>query len=164
MVFIPATQFSSDNRLQQIHDKMHEDAEEPRFSRLKLESVRFERTPSGKCSAVVELRCEDGSKLLGMADGHASALGELRLTAEATLRALKAFLPSAIRLEVLGVKPLRVFDANIIIVAVGTSGEGRVPGKLLGTDSADIDPIRATAKAVLNATNRLVYATITTKV
>jgi hypothetical protein len=151
-------------RLHHTPHKEQEDAEEPRFSRLKLESVRFNRTPSGKCSAVVELRCEDGSKLLGMADGHASALGELRLTAEATLRALKAFLPSAIRLEVLGVKPLRVFDANIIIVAIGTSGEGRVPGKLLGTDLADIDPIRATAKAVLNATNRLVYSTVASRV
>ena len=139
------------------------EAEEPRFSRLKLESVRFDRTPSGRCSAVVELRCEDGTKLLGMAEGNASALGELRLTAEAALRALKAFLPSSLRMEILGVKPLRVFDANIIIVAVGTSGEGRVPGKLLGSDLADIDPIKATAKAVLNATNRLVYATIASK-
>jgi hypothetical protein len=99
-----------------------------------------------------------------MAEGNAGALGELRLAAEAVLRAIKAFLPSTIRLEILGVKPLRVFDANIIIVAVGASGEGRVPGKLLGTDLAEDDPIRATAKAVLNATNRLVFAHIASKV
>jgi hypothetical protein len=141
----------------------HREGEEPRFSRLKLETVRFDRTPSGRCSAKVELRCEDGSMLLGMAEGHASAIGELRLAADATLRALKAILPDTIRLEILGVKPLRVFDANIVIVAVGTSGDGRAPAKLLGSDLADTDPIKATTKAVLNATNRLVYATLVSR-
>jgi hypothetical protein len=138
--------------------------EEVRHPRLRLESVRFERTPSGHCSATVELKTEDGSRLLGMAEGSASALGELRLTADAALRAIRAFLPSTIRLEILGVKPLRVFDANIVIVAVDISGEGRPPGKLLGSDLADTDPIRATAKAVLNATNRLVYAKMMSRV
>jgi hypothetical protein len=108
----------------------------------------------------VELRTAEGATLLGLAEGNASQLGELRLTADATLRALKAFLPSSLKLEILGVKPLRVFDANIVIVAVGTSGEGRIPSKLLGSDLADADPIRATAKAVLNATNRVVYVTL----
>jgi hypothetical protein len=151
--------------VQQIfREKEHGDADDPRYSRLKLESVVFDRTPSGRCSAIVELRTDDGSKMVGMAEGNAGALGELRLTAEAALRALRAFLPSTIRLEVLGVKPLRVFDSNIIIVAVGTSGEGRVPGTLLGTDLADDDPIRATAKAVLNATNRVVFAHVASKV
>ena len=149
--------------MQTIFSESEHGGEEQRFSRLKLETVLFDRTPSGRCTAAVELKHEDGTKLMGMAEGHAGALGELRLVAEATLRALKAYLPSTIRLEILGVKPLRVFDANIIIVAVGTSGEGRVPGKLLGTDLADIDPIRATAKAVLNSTNRLVYATMAAK-
>jgi hypothetical protein len=137
-----------------------EEPDKQRYFRLKLESVHFDRTPSGRCSARVELRSEEGSLLLGMADGHASALGELRLTADATLRALKAILPSSLRLEILGVKQMRVFDVNIVIVAVGTGGEGKAPGKLLGTDLADADPIRATARAVLNATNRVVYATL----
>lgn len=138
--------------------------EEARHPRLRLETVRFERTPTGHCSATVELRTEDGSRLLGMAEGSASALGELRLTADAALRAIRAFLPSTIRLEILGVKQLRVFDANIVIVAVDVSGDGRPHGKLLGSDLADSDQIRATAKAVLNATNRLVYATLMSRV
>jgi hypothetical protein len=134
--------------------------DEPRYSRLKLESVHFTRTPSGRCSARVELRSDDGSRLVGMAEGHASALGELRLAADAALRALQAVLPGTLRLEVLGVKQLRVFDANIVIVAVGTSGNGSAPTRLLGSDLADSDPIRATAKAVLHATNRLVHASM----
>jgi hypothetical protein len=145
-------------------DSGNNDRDHARAPRLKLETVSFQRTPSGRCSARVELSYHDGSRLLGMSEGHASALGELRLTAEATVRALSAALPGDLRLEVLGVKPLRVFDANIVIVAVGTTGDNRAPAKLLGTDLADNDPIRATAKAVLNATNRLVGATVTSRV
>ena len=93
--------------------------------------------------------------MLGMAEGNASAIGELRMMADATLRALKAWFPSTTKLEILGVKPLRVFDANIVIVAVGMSSDDGPPSKLIGSDLADTDPIMATAKAVLNATNRV---------
>jgi hypothetical protein len=146
--------------IEDLDVELHEGLEEPRLPRLRLESVRFDRTPSGRCSAVVELRSVDGSKLVGMAEGHASAIGELRLAADASLRALRAFLPSSFHLEILGVKPMRVFDANIVIVAVGASQDGKPPLKLLGSDLAEADPIRATAKAVLHATNRLVYAVL----
>lgn len=129
------------------------------MSQLKRERLRFtgfamNRTPSGLCNAEVNLEWLDGAKVSGHAKGHTSPMGDYRIAAEATLRALEQFAKDALKFELVGVKAMRAFDANVVIVAVHVlRGEG--PKRLLGAHLAETDPMRSTVLAVLNATNRI---------
>jgi hypothetical protein len=129
------------------------------LSQLKRERLRFAgldvtRTPSGQCAADVHLEWLDGMRVTGRASGHTSPLGEYRIAAEAALRALEQFSGDALQFELIGVKALRVFDANVVIVAIHVvRGDG--PRRLLGAHLAENEPMRSTVLAVLNATNRL---------
>lgn len=128
-------------------------------SQLKRERLRFtgfamNRTPSGLCNAEVSLEWLEGTKVTGTAKGHTSPMGDYRIAADATLRALEQFAQGALQFELVGVKAMRAFDANVVIVAVHVlRGEG--PKRLLGAHLAETDPMRSTVLAVLNATNRL---------
>jgi hypothetical protein len=89
-------------------------------------------------------------------------MGDLRVAAEAALHALENFAGGALAFELAGIKALRAFDANIVIVAVGLrKGEG--PTRLLGSYLAEQDPVRAAVVAVLNATNRILGNFISTR-
>jgi hypothetical protein len=130
--------------------------------RLRFTNFRFVRTPSGLCTAEVELEWLDGVTVVGKASGQSSPMGDLRIAAEAALRALESFSGGAIEFELAGVKALRAFDANIVIVALGLRrGEG--PQRLLGSYLAERDPVRAAVISVLNATNRLLGNFIATR-
>ncbi len=130
--------------------------------RLRFSNFGFTRTPSGRCSAEVELEWVDGVRVVGRADGQTSELGDLRISAEAALRALESFSDQALVFELIGVKLLRAFDANVVIVSVGVKrGEG--PGKLLGCYLAERDIPRGAVLAVLNATNRVLGNFIATR-
>lgn len=129
------------------------------LSQLKRERLRFtgfsmNRTPSGQCAAEVNLEWLDGATVTGHARGHTSPMGDYRIAAEATLRALEMFSKGALQFELVGVKAMRAFDANVVIVAVHViRGEG--PKRLLGAHLAESDPMRSTVLAILNATNRI---------
>jgi hypothetical protein len=128
--------------------------------RLRFTNFRFVRTPSGLCTAEVELEWLDGVTVVGKASGQSSPMGDLRIAAEAALRALENFSGGAV--ELAGVKALRAFDANIVIVALGLrKGDG--PQRLLGSYLAERDPVRAAVISVLNATNRLLGNFIATR-
>jgi hypothetical protein len=130
--------------------------------RLRFSAFRFVRTPSGLCTAEVELEWVDGVTVVGRASGQSSPMGDLRVAAEAALKALESFAGGALSFELAGIKALRAFDANIVIVAVGLrKGEG--PQRLLGAYLAESDPVRAAVVAVLNATNRLLGNFIATR-
>lgn len=130
--------------------------------RLRFSAFRFVRTPSGVCTAEVELEWVDGVKVVGRASGQSSPMGDLRVAAEAGLKALESFAGGALEFELAGIKALRAFDANIVIVALGLKkGEG--PQRLLGAYLAESDPVRAAVVAVLNATNRLLGNFIATR-
>jgi len=130
--------------------------------RLRFAEFRFARTPSGVCTAEVELEWVDGVTVKGRASGQSSPMGDLRVAAEAALKALESFAGGAMEFELAGIKALRAFDANIVIVAVGVrKGEG--PQRLLGSYLAERDPVRAAVVAVLNATNRLLGNFIATR-
>ena len=130
--------------------------------RLRFVDFHFTRTPAGQCTAEVELEWLEGSRVRGTASGQSSPMGDLRIAAEAALRALETFTEGGLQLELIGIKAMRAFDANIIIVSVGVlRGEG--PRKLLGCYLAERDPIRASVVAVLNATNRLLGNFIATR-
>ena len=130
--------------------------------RLRFSNFGFTRTPSGRCSAEVELEWVDGVRVAGRAEGQTSELGDLRISAEAALRALESFSDQALVFELIGVKLLRAFDANVVIVSVGVKrGEG--PGKLLGCFLAERDIPRGAVLAILNATNRVLGNFIATR-
>src|SRR5690606_12905926 len=123
--------------------------------RLRLDDFRFWRTQAGQCFAEVELAHLDDLKVVGRATGASSPTGDLRTAAEATLRAMENFTKGGVRLDLLGVKSLRAFDASVVIVAVSARRDGKVQ-QLLGCFLAEQDPIRGAVFAVLNATNRII--------
>jgi hypothetical protein len=135
---------------------------ETKRERLRFSDFQFTRTPSGICSAEVQLEWVDGVTVTGKATGQSSPMGDLRVAAEASLKALESFSGGVFAFELAGIKALRAFDANIVIVAVGLrKGEG--PQRLLGSYLAERDPVRAAVVAVLNATNRLLGNFIATR-
>jgi hypothetical protein len=130
--------------------------------RLRFSDFRFTRTPSGQCACEVELEWVDGVRVVGKANGQSSPMGDLRIAADAALRALEMFSGSALQFELVGVKLLRAFDANVVIVSVNVKrGEG--PPRLLGCYLAEHDAIRGIVLAVLNATNRVLGNFIATR-
>lgn len=130
-----------------------------RRERLRFTSFSFTRSPSAFCKASVELEWMGGERFLGRAEGNASPAGDLRLAAEATLRAISQFSKGAISFEVLGVKALRAFDANVVIVSVLARREG-AEQRLLGCHLADEDSLRSAVLATLQATNRILGAAV----
>ena len=124
-----------------------------RRERLKFSDFRFTRTPAGQCSAQVSLEW-DGSVYVGRASGQSSPLGDFRVAADAAIRALEDFAKGAMHFELVGVKHVRAFDANLLIVSVSLR-EDQVLTRLVGCYLAETDTRRGAAMAVLNATNRV---------
>ena len=115
--------------------------------RLKFTDFKFRRTPGGKCSAEVELEWIDGIRVRGTSAGQSSATVDLRVAADAALRAIETFSDNSLEFELVGVKSVRAFDATVVIVSVNVrKGEG--PKKLLGACLAEDDPVRGAAVAV----------------
>ena len=122
--------------------------------RLRLTGYRCVRTPASVCRVEVELEDGAGNRATGTAQGALAVNGELRIAADATLRALESARPGLPKFDLLGVKTLRAFDANVVIVAVATQRMG-VPTRLLGCVQSAGDLDRAAVLAVLDATNRV---------
>jgi hypothetical protein len=127
-----------------------------------LSNFSFNRTQAGQCAAEVELEWLDNERITGKSRGQSSPMVDLRIAAEAALQAIENFSKGELKFELLGVKALRAFDANVVIVSVEvTRGDG--PRRLLGSYLAEGDPIRAAVVAVLNATNRVLGNFIATR-
>lgn len=122
--------------------------ERPRFSEF-----RFDRLPNGRCRATVVLAWPEREQATGKAEGLASPSGDLRCAAEACISALAQGVPE-IRFDLLGIKAVRAFDANLVIVSLG--GPGQNGRRLVGTSVAGSDLARGAVLAVLHATNRLI--------
>ena len=128
-------------------------------SRLRFEGLRHEITPD--VSGIVSVRLEWGGQTY---EGSASCLqtpqGVIKAASQATL---SAALPSArsatkngIELDVVGVKAVRAFDGWVVVTRInGAAGNERL--RLLGAApcEAEGDLPNAAAKAVLNASNRV---------
>ncbi|HEU4565132.1 MAG TPA: hypothetical protein VFS05_10805 [Gemmatimonadaceae bacterium] len=132
-----------------------------RRERLRLADYRFARTPDGRCSAEIALELE-GTEVRGRSSGLSNPLVDLRVAAEATLQALQSYTEGSYGLELIGVKAVRAFDANVIIVSVAMK-QGAGPRRLLGVALVEEDPARGAVLAVLNATNRVLGNFITTR-
>lgn len=127
---------------------------DPRAARLRFTGFTFQRHPSGQGVAEVTLEWHDGEQYRGRAEGISSAWGDLRLTAEATLRAIAEFTKHQDVFELVGAKSMRAFDANVVMVSVIGRRDGR-PQQLLGCRIAEGDLLRSAVMATLQATNRM---------
>lgn len=131
-----------------------------RRERLSFGSFTFTRSPAGRCTVQVELEY-DGKKYVGKREGQSSPIGDLRLGAEAALEAVESFADRTLGLELMGVKLVRAFDSNVIIVSC-CQRTARTT-RLVGCYLADRDAVRGAALAVLNATNRVLGNYLTTR-
>ena len=130
--------------------------------RLRFTDFSFQRSPSGLCVAEVSLGWHDGSTIRGRASGQSGPMGDLRLAADAALRALEQFSNHELLFELIGVKLVRAFDENLVIVSIAMRGE-QGPTRLIGAYLAADDVTRGAAVAVLNATNRVLGNYVATR-
>ena len=128
--------------------------EQLKRERLRLTRVDATHTMTGHCAVEVELEWLEGQRVVGRAQGQASTAGDLRIAALAATDALERFSGGALSFDLTGVKAIRAFDANVVIVSIAVR-RGPGPTRLLGSHLAEADPIRSTVIAVLNATNRV---------
>ena len=133
-----------------------------RRGRLRLTRVESTRSPTGQCVVEVELEFIEGQRVVGRSQGQASNAGELRIAALAAIAALEKFVEGAFTFELTGIKGLRAFDANIVIVSLAMK-DGGAGQRLLGSYLADADLVRSSVIAVLNATNRVLGNYIATR-
>src|SRR3954468_22175113 len=85
--------------------------------RLKFQDFTMQRTPSGRVNC--EVRLTYGEDVVsGSASGTSSPAGDVRLGADAALRALEVFTAGDLKFELVGVKAVRAFDSNVVIVSI----------------------------------------------
>ena len=142
----------SDDRL--VEDPDTNTASAARQERLRFSDFSFQRTPSGRVTCRVTLEFGLTEFTSGTLEGHTSPAGDIRLGAEAAIRALEIFTEGRITFELVGVKIVRAFDANIVITSIIQNGDDG-PDRLLGCYLAESDQVRGAALSVLNATNRV---------
>ncbi|WP_353265267.1 hypothetical protein [Gemmatimonas sp.] len=125
-------------------------------SRLRLVRCQIERRPAARSRVSVEfegpwftgpLVCEQ--------EGTTCPGGDLRLAARATLDALTTATQDALRFDLVGVKPSRAFDTNVMLVAVMVHCADEST-KVLGVAVEEDNDVLATVRATLHAVNRFV--------
>jgi hypothetical protein len=94
-----------------------------------------------------------GREFHGTATGEKGDAVELRTIAAASLEAVASIVPSELHVKLAGVKQVRAFDADMVVISLYRSDES--PHNLVGAVVTGQDLHRATAVAVLNALNRL---------
>jgi hypothetical protein len=124
-------------------------APEPR-RRVRFVAARLTTPRTGRALAQVELEW-GGQTYRDEVEGETGAAVELRLAAQATLRALEAILNGRMQFGLVGIKSFRAFDTDVIVVLLRTENVHALIGASLATG----DPHRSAALAVLNATNRV---------
>lgn len=94
-----------------------------------------------------------GSEYTGTAAGDKGDAVELRTISAASLTAIAALVPHDVKVRLAGVKMMRAFDAEMVVVSLYRPDDE--PHNLVGAVVAGDDPRRAAATAVLAALNRL---------
>lgn len=136
----------------QLQDSQPEPRRISREIRVRFSRFDLTRTKSGQTTAEVTLEL-DGKNHVGKSSGPSSPLGDLRISAEACLRALSGF-SGGIEFELMAVKHIRAFDSNLAIVSITHRQDGNT-FPLVGCYLAKDDVCRGAAISVLNATNRV---------
>jgi hypothetical protein len=123
--------------------------------RVRLVNCRLERRPTAISRVVVELSGPGPDQTFTcQREGTACPAGDLRLASLATLDAVARAPGGAIHIELIGAKPIRAFDTNLVVVAAIARIDGRAI-KILGTAIVEDDLLLATSRATLAAVNRL---------
>jgi hypothetical protein len=95
----------------------------------------------------------DGAEYTGSASGDRGGAVELRTIAIAALEAVCAVVPDELRIKLAGIKQVRAFDADLLVVSLYRPDTA--PHNLVGVVVTGDDIRRAAAVAVLSALNRL---------
>lgn len=128
-----------------------------RRERLRFEDFQLVRLPNGRSLIRVVLDWTEDRSFRGEAEGNQTLEGEVRASAEATLKAASAATGRNLRLELRGTKALRVFDSWIVVVMVQAAWADSTALRLLGAyPCPDEDTARGAVLAFLDATNRIV--------
>lgn len=120
--------------------------------------VRFEKLERtfdtyGTCRVKVTLEWMD-RYFTGEASGETGIGIELRTAAAAALSAVNAVLGGEKGFRLIGVKSMRAFDTDMVVVSIQC--EGVEPRHCVGAVMADPDPLHGAARAVLHALNRMI--------
>jgi hypothetical protein len=118
--------------------------------RVRFGAARLTTPRMGRTEAQVELEWA-GTTFSESEEGQTGSALEMRLVAAATLRTLETILEGRVRFSLLGIKSLRAFDTELVVVLLQTDNAP----PLVGAAVATTDPFRSAALAVLNATNRV---------
>lgn len=119
--------------------------------RVRFVSVKVEAPRIGRVTARVELEWA-GRTHVGEHEGESGYAMELRAASVATLAALDEVMEGRVQFRLVGIKPFRAFDADVVVALVRSDVDGK---SLIGAALAADDPFRAASVAVLNATNRI---------
>jgi hypothetical protein len=119
--------------------------------RVRLVSVDSAMEPHGLRRVRVTLEWA-GEQHEGEQVGEAAAPLALRTAANAALVALRKVAPDAPDVRLVGVKQIRAFDADVLVVALSSAVP---PRQLVGAVLVNDSPLRAAATAVLHALNRV---------
>ncbi len=118
--------------------------------RVRLESVKSTMERDGRVGVKVSLEWHD-AVFTGEAIGEKGMI-ELRTAATAALSALEALTGEDLGLRLIGIKPIRAFDQELMVASLYRPGTP--PQRLVGAVLATDDTHRSAAVAVLNAINR----------
>jgi len=119
--------------------------------RVRFVSVRLETLRIGRAQAMVELEWA-GRTVTAEVEGETGYAMELRLAAMATAAALDQVMDGRVKFQMVGIKPFRAFDADVVVALLRSDLDGK---SLIGAALASDNPYRAASVAVLNATNRV---------
>ena len=121
---------------------------------IRFVKAEVDVVPGERCQAVVEVE-DSGSRVFSAtAQGGARQADQMRAVARAAADALSTrFEADGVQVRVRGVQLVEAFAQTIVIVSLAAS-KGDYTQMLLGVSDGGDELVRATAVAVLNATNR----------
>lgn len=128
--------------------------------RARFEGVHRQRRPDGGARIRVDLEWR-GKTYTGEASSDVgSGFVELRTAAAAAIDALEALIGRSLHLRLIGVKSIRAFDADFMVVSLYRTDEPT--GHFVGSVNVSDDPLAAAVTAVLDAMNRILGNYLTT--
>lgn len=123
--------------------------------------VRFEYVERvedhGRVTINVGLQWDDAVHT-GSASGEGGSAIELKTTARATVDALERLTDQDLQLRIIGVKPIRAFDSDLMVASLIRAGVGHQ--RLVGAVVVSGGSLEAAALAVLSALNRTLGNTL----
>lgn len=119
--------------------------------------VRFakaERTPTADKHVEIRVTLDwNGQLFSATAQGESGTIIELRTAAIAALDALNQVVGEPLGVRILGVKQVKAFDSELIVVSLYKADPQ--PQRFVGAVTTGEDPLRGAAVAVLNGLNRM---------